>query len=101
MEPIMVPEWTWIDPSSRRARWVQVFARPKPGYTAASAQPAIQTLFHQVREYEMTLPAARDWSAYLRQEFMKGTVTLEPAVTGYSELRNTFSKAPGLCAELG
>ncbi len=93
MEPIMVPQWAWMDPSSRRARWVQVFARLKPGYTAASAQPAIQTLFHQVRQYEMTLPAARDWSAYLRQQFMKGTVTVEPAVTGYSELRNNFSKA--------
>ena len=93
MEPIMVPQWAWMDPSSRRARWVQVFARLKPGYTAASAQPAIQTLFHQIREYEMTLPAARDWSAYQRELFLKGTVTVEPAATGYSELRNNFSKA--------
>jgi predicted permease len=94
MEPTMTPEWSWMNPGSRRARWVQVFARLKPGYTAASAQPAVQTLFHQVREYEATLPEARDWSAYSRQQFLKeGTVTLEPAATGYSELRNNFSKA--------
>lgn len=93
MEPIMNPQWSWMDPGSRRARWVQVFARLKPGFTAASAQPALQTLFHQIREYEATLPEARDWSAYSRQQFLRGTVTLEPAATGYSELRNNFSKA--------
>jgi predicted permease len=94
MEPIMNPQWAWMNPASRRARWVQVFARLKPGYTAESAQPAVQTLFHQVREYEATLPEAKDWSAYGRERFLKeGTVTLEPAATGYSELRNNFSKA--------
>ena len=94
MEPIMNPEWSWMNPASRRARWVQVFARLNPGYTAASAQPAVQTLFHQIREYEATLPEASGWSAYGRAQFLKvGTVTLEPAATGYSELRNSFSKA--------
>jgi predicted permease len=94
MEPIMNPQWAWMNPASRRARWVQVFARLKPGYTAESAQPALQTLFHQVREYEVTLPEAKEWSAYSREQFLKaGTVTLEPAATGYSELRNNFSKA--------
>jgi predicted permease len=94
MEPILSPQWSWMNPASRRARWVQVFARLKPGYTAASAQPAVQTLFHQIREYEATLPETRGWSAYGREQFLKtGTVTLEPAATGYSELRNSFSKA--------
>jgi hypothetical protein len=94
MEPIMNPEWSWMNPASRRARWVQVFAQLRPSYTAASAQPAVQTLFHQIREYEATLPEARGWSAYGRAQFPKaGTVTLEPAATAYSELRNSFSKA--------
>jgi predicted permease len=94
MEPIMNPQWAWMNPASRRARWVQVFARLKPGYTAESAQPAVQTLFHQMRVYETTLPEAKDWSAYSREQFLKaGSVTLEPAATGYSELRNNFSKA--------
>jgi predicted permease len=93
MEPIMMPAWGWMNAASRRVRWVQVFARLKPGYTAESAQPAAQTLFHQIREYEATLPEARDWTAYQRQEFLKGTITVEPAATGYSDLRNNFSKA--------
>jgi len=93
MEPIMEPQWDWLDPGSRRARWVQVFARLKPGYTAASAQPSVQGLFHQIRQYETSLPEAKDWTAYQRKVFLQGTVTVEPAATGYSELRNNFSKA--------
>src|SRR5262245_38308239 len=93
MKPAMVPEWTWQNAGDRRSRWVQVFARLKPGYTAESARPPLQGLFHQIREYEMTLPAARTWSSYSRDQFMKGTIHLEPAATGYSFLRNDFSKA--------
>ena len=37
MQPTMMPSMTWLKMSDRRARWVQVFARLKPGYTAESA----------------------------------------------------------------
>jgi len=93
MEPAIAPDWTWFSPGDRRTRWVQVFARLKPGYTAESAVAPLQTLFHQIREYESTLPAAKDWSAYARAQFLKGTVQIEPAATGYSDLRTHFSKA--------
>jgi putative ABC transport system permease protein len=93
MKPAMLPEWFWLDPGDRRTRWVQVFARLKPGYTAESARPALQTLFHQIREYESTLPAAKNWSAYARDQFMRGTIHIEKAATGYSQLRNNFSTA--------
>jgi len=93
MEPAMVPEWSWLDPGDRRTRWVQVFARLKPGYTVESAGAPLQGLFHQVRQYEMTLPAAKDWNAYNRAQFMKGAIHIEKAATGYSELRNNFSTA--------
>ena len=58
----MVPEWTWVEMSDRRTRWVQVFARLRPGYTVDSAKAPMQGLFHQIREYETTLPAAAKWS---------------------------------------
>jgi predicted permease len=93
MKAAMVPEWTWIQMENRRQRWVQVFARLKPGYTAESAQAPMQVLFHQVREYEATLPAAKDWSKYAREQFLKGTIHVEKAATGYSNLRNNFSTA--------
>src|SRR5271165_198631 len=93
MKKVMVPEWFWLQPDDRRSRWVQVFARLKPGYTMESASAPLQGLYHQIREYEATLPAAKDWSAYSRNAFLKGTIHLDRAAAGYSELRNSFSTA--------
>jgi len=33
MKAVMAPDWGWLHMDDRRARWVQVFARLKPGYT--------------------------------------------------------------------
>jgi predicted permease len=93
MKEALMPEWSWFNAASRRARWVQVFGRLKPGYTPESARASLQGLFRQIREYEATLPEARDWSAYTRSRFLEGTIHSEKAATGYSELRNSFSKA--------
>ncbi len=93
MKEQVMPAQGWLKMEDRRARWVQVFARLKPGYTVDSAQPALQTLFTQIRAYEMTLEAAKDWSAYSREEFMKGRLLLGSAAIGYSRLRNDFSTA--------
>lgn len=93
MEPAVMPEWFWFHMDDRRSRWVQVFGRLKPGYTIDSAQASLQVLFHQIREYESTLPAAKDWSAFARQQFLRGTIQVQKAATGYSQLRNSFSTA--------
>jgi predicted permease len=70
-----------------------VFGRLKPGYTVESAQAPMQGLFTQIRAYEMTLPAASKWSAYLREQFMKGRLQVTSGAMGYSGLRNEFSTA--------
>jgi predicted permease len=93
MKSEMAPVWGWFSAGSRRSRWVQVFGRLKPGYTITSAQASLQVLFHQIREYEITLPEAAKWSAYDREQFLKGTMNIERAGTGYSNLRNDFSSA--------
>ena len=93
MKPVIVPSWDWFEMEDRRSRWVQVFARLKPGFTAESAQAPLQVLFTQIREYESTLPAAKDWSPYSRERFMEGTIHVEAAAAGYSDLRNNFSTA--------
>src|SRR4051812_28023072 len=77
----------------RRTRWVQVFARLKPGWTVESAAAPLQGLFTQIRTEEMKLPAAKDWSQYARDQFMKGKLRVEPAAMGFSGLRNDFSTA--------
>ena len=94
MKPIMMPEFEpWLFMDDRRARWVQVFGRLKPGYDVKSAQAPLQGLFTQVRAYEMTLPRAREWSSYDREQFMKGKLLVTGAALGYSNLRNDFSTA--------
>ena len=93
MKEAMVPDWPWVYMDDRRTRWIQVFARLKPGYTVESAQGPLQGLFTQIRGYEMTLPAAKDWSKYSREQFMKGQLVVESAAMGYSGLRNDFSTA--------
>ena len=92
MEPVIAPQWDWLHIDERRTRWVQVFGRLKPGYTIQSAQASMQVLFHQIREYESTLPAARNWTAFERQQFFTGTIHLDKAAQGYSDLRVSFSK---------
>jgi predicted permease len=93
MKEAMAPEWSWLKVDERRARWVQVFARLKPGWTPRTAQGPVQGLFTQIRAYEMTLPSAKEWSAYSREQFMKGQLLVTPAAIGFSPLRNDFSTA--------
>ncbi|MCC7243046.1 MAG: ABC transporter permease [Acidobacteria bacterium] len=93
MKPVAVPEWEWVQMSDPRTRWVQVFARLKHGETAESAQPAMQGLFLQLRQHEMTLEGAKNWSPYSREQFMKGVLKIDKADIGYSALRNDFSTA--------
>ena len=75
MKPVIMPAQQWIQMDNRRARWVQVFARLKPGYTAQSAQAALQVLYNQIRQYEMSLPAAKDWSAVFPRAVHEGDDT--------------------------
>jgi predicted permease len=93
MKPVIVPEWTWVKMDDERTRWVQVFARLKPGYTVESAQAPLQGLFTQIRQHEMTLPGAKHFSPYIREQFMKGRLKVDKADIGYSPLRNDFSTA--------
>src|SRR6185312_8703340 len=53
----------------------------------------LQGLFTQIRQYEITLPAAKDWSAYSRDQFLKGKMLVTGAASGFSPLRNDFSTA--------
>src|SRR5687768_10596568 len=93
MKPVMMPSQHWVYMDNRRARWIQVFARLKPGYTPESAQSALHVFYKQKTAYEMSLPAAKDWSAYSREQFMKGTIHIQKAAAGYSQLRNRFLTA--------
>ncbi len=67
--------------------FVQVFARLKAGYTAQSARASLQPLFHQLLEEQVTDAQIGRHSAFDRGLFLKRTVLVERAATGYSDMR--------------
>ena len=73
--------------------FVQVFARLKAGYTAQSARASLQPLFHQLLEEQVTDAQIGRHSAFDRGLFLKRTVLVERAATGYSDMRQQYSTA--------
>jgi predicted permease len=91
MKPLMTPGWDEI--GDRRSQWIQVFGRMKPGFTLQSAQASLQPLFTQILRDELTRPEMRDTTQYYRDRFLARKVRMEPAATGYSQTRESYSTA--------
>jgi predicted permease len=85
MKAQMTPNWDDID--NRRSRWVNVFARMKPGVTKEQAKAVLQPFFHGLLEAEVLEPAFRSASSYTREQFLKGTMDVLPAAQGRSPIR--------------
>jgi hypothetical protein len=66
MKPVMVPDWNWLHMDDRRARWVQVFGRLKPGYTVKPAAAPLQGLFTQVRTLRNHVAGGRATGRFTR-----------------------------------
>ncbi len=77
----------------RRTRWVQVFARMKPGQTVESTRASLEPLFKQIINEEVKMPAFAKSTDYNRKQFLTMTTQVEPAATGYSQMREQSSKA--------
>ena len=91
MKPLMTPGWDEL--GNRRSQWIQMFGRLKPGYTVESARASLQPLFRTILEHELTLENMRKVSAYSRARFLERKVRVEPAATGYSQMRERFRTA--------
>jgi predicted permease len=81
----------WDDMDNRRSRWVNVFARLKPGVTKDAAKARLQPFFHGLLEAEVKEPAFRNASAHTREQFLRGTMDLLPAAQGRSPLRQQLA----------
>ncbi len=77
----------------RRRRWVQVFARLKPGVTPARAKASLEPVFHRILEMEVQQAAFAHASAYTRQQFLKMSLDVMPGGRGQSVTRE-FLEAP-------
>lgn len=71
---------------NRRAYWVEVFARLKPGMARQQAQASLQPLFRSVHELEVREKGFEKASSQAKEAFLKGTIDLLPASRGNSEL---------------
>jgi predicted permease len=96
--PVTMKAWIMPDVpgleelTDRRAAWIQIVARLKPGMTAAQGEVSMQILFHQIIEQEAKDPMIANASEYDRKQFLKSTIDLLPAATGRSFLRYQMSR---------
>jgi len=91
MMPVVGAEWWSL--GERRSRFMQTFARLKPGYTAESAQAAITPQFKQILNDEVKMPAFNNSTPFQRARFLEMKINVERAATGFSNLRRSFSQA--------
>jgi predicted permease len=78
--------------TDRRASWLQIVGRLKPGMTQMSAKASMQVLFHQIIVEEAKEPMIAKASDFDRQQFLKSTIDLLPAATSRSFLRYQMSR---------
>jgi predicted permease len=94
MAPQMV---AWEQPlDDRRRRWVQVFARLKPGLGISQAKASLAPIFHHVLELEVQQKEFAHASRYAREQFLQQTLDVMPGGTGQNEGREFL--APALVA---
>jgi predicted permease len=83
MKAQMTP--TWDELSNRRARWLYVLARRKPGVSREQASSAMNVLYRQINEAEIkTIPGG---SERFRKQFVEKRLELLPGGKGLSDQR--------------
>ena len=75
---------------NRRAFWLQVFARLRPGITAPQAQAALQPLFHSMLQTEIQGKGFETAPASARAQFLKSSIQVLPASQGGTSLREDY-----------
>ncbi len=87
MEPAVGPPWLQLE--TRRFRWVQIFARLRPGVTAQRAQVGLQPLYASIlRTEERDAKAFATASLETKKQFLDGKIAVQEARHGHSGLRD-------------
>jgi len=77
----------------RRHRWIQVFARLKPGVTLDGARASLQPLFHRILEMEVRQQPFAHASRETREQFLRMTLAVLPGGKGQN-VADQFLAAP-------
>ena len=81
---------TWDAGEDRKFRWLNIFARLKPGITLSQAQAATNVAYHAILENE--LPGTGLRRDKDRAEFLNHRTQLKPAAQGLNSLSKQFGK---------
>src|SRR6185437_10210938 len=85
MKAQVTPGWNDLD--NRRSRWLNIFARLKPGITLQQAQVGLAPLWHSIREDE--LKAMPNATPKFREAFLdKSHLDLIASANGFSPVRD-------------
>ncbi len=89
MQKAVRPTWDALDDPT--FRWLNLFARIKPGFAPQQAQSATDVVYHQILESELARSpgAARPKD---RDAFLNHRVQLRPAAQGISQLRSQWQE---------
>jgi putative ABC transport system permease protein len=87
MKAQMTP--TWNDLDNRKSRWVNIFARLKPGVTMEQADAGMQVLYKQILEQD--IKEYTDATDRFRTRFLDKKLVLMPGQKGESTIRQQFS----------
>lgn len=84
MQRIIEPDWNYLH--DRRAYWIDLVGRLRPGVTAPQASAAMNPLFHALREQEFhSLP---EQTPFVRKHFVDAShLNLDAGARGFSPLR--------------
>ncbi len=82
---------SWDDLEDRRSRWVQVFARLKPGLGRETAEASLGALYKQIIADEVQDPYFADITPYWKDQFLKSHAVVLPGGQGYSNMREELT----------
>lgn len=83
---------SWDDLEDRRSRWLQVFARLKPGITPEQAEASIRTSHKQIIQAEVQEAYFRNVPAFSREQFLRSYAVVLPGGQGFSGMRRALEK---------
>ena len=90
MKSQMTP--TWNDLDNRRSRWVQVYARLKPGVSMEQAKASLQPLHAGILQMEVREAAFAKASQYSKDQFLKMWLDVQPAGQGNTPMQRQIAK---------
>jgi predicted permease len=82
----------WDQLLERRAMWMQVFGRLRPGVTAREAQAGIQPWFKSMLDEDTRREGFPKVTAEQRAAFLASTLAVTPAPQGHSPLRRRMDE---------